>query len=78
MTKDDLIDNGGAAFPIVGQLYDIHEVGITMRDYFAARAMEALLSRLPRSITPQECIVVAEDAYFMADHMLKARQAKND
>ena len=78
MTKDDLIDNGGAAFPIVGQLYDIHEVGITMRDYFAARAMEALLSRLPRSITPQECIVVAEDAYFMADHMLTARQAKND
>ena len=76
MTKDDLIDNGGAAFPIVGQLYDIHEVGITMRDYFAARAMEALLSRLPRSITPQECIVVAEDAYFMADHMLKAREAK--
>ena len=76
MTKDDLIDNGGAAFPIVGQLYDIHEVGITMRDYFAARAMEALLSRLPRSITPQECIVVAEDAYFMADHMLKAREMK--
>ena len=76
MTKDDLIDNGVAAFPIVGQLYDIHEVGITMRDYFAARAMEALLSRLPRSITPQECIVVAEDACFMADHMLKAREAK--
>lgn len=74
----NVIDNGGAAFPIVGQLYDIHEVGITMRDYFAARAMEALLSRLPRSITPQECIVVAEDAYFMADHMLKARQVKND
>ena len=74
----EVINNGGAAFPIVGQLYDIHEVGITMRDYFAARAMEALLSRLPRSITPQECIVVAEDAYFMADHMLKAREAKND
>ena len=74
----EVINNGGPAFPIVGQLYDVHEVGITMRDYFAARAMEALLSRLPRSITPQECIVVAEDAYFMADNMLKARQAKND
>ena len=76
MTKDDLIDNGGQAFPIVGQLYDVHEVGMNLRDYFAAKAMEALLSRLPRSITPQECIVVAEDAYFMADHMLKAREAK--
>lgn len=74
----NLIDNGGPAFPIVGQPFDVHGIGITMRDYFAAKAMDALLSRLPRSITPQECIVVAEDAYFMADHMLKAREAKND
>jgi len=74
----NVINNGGPAFPIVGQLQDVHGIGMTLRDYFAARAMEALLSRLPRSITPQECIVVAEDAYFMADHMLKAREAKND
>ena len=77
MTKE-VINKGKTAFPIVGQLQDIHEVGITMRDYFAARAMEGLLSRLPCSITPQNCIVVAEDAYFMADHMLKARNVKND
>lgn len=74
----EVINKGKTAFPIVGQLEDVHGIGITMRDYFAARAMDALLSRLPRSITPQECIVVAEDAYFMADHMLKAREAKND
>lgn len=72
----NVINNGGSAFPIVGQLEDVHGIGITMRDYFAAKAMEGLLSRLHRSITPQECIVVAEDAYFMADHMLKAREAK--
>ena len=96
------VNNGGPAFPIVGQLEDVHGIGITMRQYaaiklkvpnsgtdwldemireslrveLAAKAMEALLSRLPRSITPQECIVVAEDAYFMADAMLKAREMK--
>lgn len=80
MTKVN--DNGGFAFPSKelhgdGSLY-WQSFGMTLRDYFAAKAMEALLSRLHRSITPQECIVVAEDAYFMADHMLKAREAKND
>lgn len=74
----NVINNGGPAFPIVGQLYDVHEVGITMRDYFAARAMEALLSRLHRPLWSQDGIDVAENAYFMADHMLKAREAKND
>jgi hypothetical protein len=77
MTKE-VINKGKTAFPIDGQLQDIHEVGITMRDYFAARAMEGLLSRLQRPLWPQDGIVVAEDAYFMADHMLKARKVKND
>jgi hypothetical protein len=75
MTKE-VINKGKTAFPIVGQLENVHGIGITMRDYFAARAMEALLSRLQRPLWPQDGIVVAEDAYFMADHMLKAREAK--
>ena len=79
----EVINNGGPAFPsgnevTLGDWRSSGHSGMNLRDYFAAKAMEALLSRLPRSITPQECIVVAEDAYFMADHMLKAREAKND
>ena len=74
MTKVN--DNGGPAFPIVGQLQDVHGIGMTLRDYFAAKAMEALLSRLQRPLCPQDCIVTAEDAYFMADAMLKAREMK--
>lgn len=75
----NVINNGGPAFPESGARGQASSgEGMNLRDYFAAKAMEALLSRLPRSITPQECIVVAEDAYFMADHMLKAREAKND
>ena len=72
----NLIDNGGPAFPIVGQPFDVHGIGITMRDYFAAKAMEGLLSRLHRPLWSQDGIDVAENAYFMADHMLKAREAK--
>jgi len=63
------------AFPIVGQLQDVHEVGITMRDYFAAMAMQALLSR-EHFLLPRDGIDVAEHAYFMADAMLKARNEK--
>lgn len=45
--------------------------GITMRDYFAAKAMQAFLMK-PSSITcPDE--IIAQDAYNMADAMLKAR-----
>ena len=76
-----VINNGGPAFPsgnevTLGNWRSSGHSGMTLRDYFAARAMEALLSRLQRPLCPQDCIVVAEDAYFMADHMLKAREAK--
>lgn len=47
--------------------------GMTLRDYFAAKAMQAFYSR-PDSDEwePHE---VAEDAYVIADAMLKARDA---
>lgn len=43
--------------------------GMTLRDYFAAKVMQALLTRIPLSGGE-----VAEDAYMIADAMLKARQ----
>jgi hypothetical protein len=74
-------DTGGPAFPAEAvptgdggrrpQMY----AGMTLRDYFAAKAMEAILRQLDRGIRPQDYIRAAEDAYFLADAMLKARNA---
>ena len=62
------------AFPYSGEGDELnYSKGMTLRDYFAAKAMQAMESReLPKSIL---AIDVAEAAYEMADAMLKARQA---
>ena len=66
MTKD----TGGPAFPVVIPLDQSAEffTGMTLRDYFAAKAMQALLHK-------NYFDVAAKQAYQMADAMLKARQA---
>jgi len=48
-----------------------HRVGMTMRDYFAAKVMQGLLTR-PRSFDIEEYSALA---YRTADAMLKAREA---
>jgi hypothetical protein len=49
------------------------QAGMTLRDYFAAKAMQAFLMK-PSSITcPDE--IIAQDAYNTADAMMKAREA---
>ncbi|HED2372597.1 TPA: hypothetical protein R4216_001610 [Citrobacter freundii] len=65
----------GAAFPIEGC-----SNGISIRDYFAAKAMAAIVRRWdghsfgggPDSPQYKE---LAEDAYFIADAMLRARES---
>ena len=58
------------AFP--AQHYDLAEGehGMTLRDYFAAKAMQSLLMS---DYSGKVCPGVAIDAYQMADAMLKAR-----
>ena len=47
--------------------------GMTLRDYFAAKAMQGLLSD---GVGKNADIrIIASDAYFVADEMLKAREA---
>ena len=59
-------NNGGPAFP-AGTAYQ----GMTLRDYFAAKAMQTkTFSVRPYDDTEQ----TAHDAYRMADAMLKARE----
>jgi len=48
--------------------------GMTLRDYFAAKAMQAFLSSwIIRNDYPETDLIVAEHAYAMADEMMKAR-----
>jgi len=46
--------------------------GMTLRDYFAAKAMHAILSNPDYN---NEDSVLASAAYYVADAMLKAREA---
>ena len=66
------MNTGGPAFPT--QYYQdaltktiIPSEGMTLRDYFAAKAMQALVQKNYFDFT-------AKNAYAMADAMLKARE----
>jgi hypothetical protein len=62
---------GGPAFPVAidDQVLDD---GMTLRDYFAAKAMQALITRADKKGNESD---YANTAYLMADAMLKARTA---
>jgi hypothetical protein len=50
-----------------------HALSMTLRDYFAAKAMQGIVSRGIVEEVPLE--VYASNAYKMADAMLRAREA---
>ena len=67
-------DTGGPAFPTIPENYmgmDPPGEGMTLRDYFAAKAMQAHLTHDGSDDVNE--IGVAKWAYEMADAMLKAR-----
>jgi hypothetical protein len=47
---------------------------MTLRDYFAAKAMAALLLNNKPEETDEPLLFWARDAYLMADAMMKARE----
>ena len=65
-------NTGGAAFPYAAVHGCNGEYGMTLRDYFAAKAMAALVV----VYTDDKAIVdeYSQRAYAIADAMLKARQ----
>ena len=73
------ISDGGPAFPHTTQ-WDgitpaINHNGMTLRDYFAAAALQGLLSSIePNQLWCGEDVAVT--CYRTADTMLKAREAK--
>jgi hypothetical protein len=74
--EQDMKDTGGPAFPIVGHMYGEKlggqlDQGMTLRDYFAAMAMQAYL-RWPEAPIHSEALI-ADCVYTMADAMLAER-----
>ena len=74
---------GGPAFPIPGLNQDADFDGMTLRDYFAAKAMQSLIlsGQEVRCAHPDGTLVLSGRdgfsmlAYQYADAMLKARTA---
>ncbi len=65
--------DGGTAFPASALGGLSYTEGMTLRDYFAAKAMQAYLSSTGGASAPND--MVAFEAYKMADAMLEAREA---
>jgi hypothetical protein len=66
-------NTGGPAFPHIAENYsDVREKGMTLRDYFAAKAMAADMTD---GIHENDFAWAAARAYKVADAMLKAREA---
>jgi hypothetical protein len=75
-------DTSGSAFPSHGSMGEIAHEGMTLRDYFAARAMQGLLAdfagasaviKASSSATDPMLQSIAQLAYAHADAMLAER-----
>jgi hypothetical protein len=74
--------DGGPAFPTPRyERGDMYSLGMTMRDFFAAKAMQIMLDAYDKGycgLNSQDAPntdVIARGAYEMADSMLKARES---
>ena len=71
------INTGGGAFPrnVDGHYF----MGMTLRDYFAAKAMQGMLAnpKLHKQILEAGQSWIEESAWAVADAMLKEREANN-
>ena len=68
---------GGSAFSITNEALGVTYLGISARDYFAAKAMAAMCTFEIDGIfdgTRNDQMTVAKAAYLIADAMLEARK----
>jgi hypothetical protein len=68
-------DKNKPAFPFVAEDHTgmMINMGMTLRDYFAAKAMQAIVSKEASHVSWVDDY--ANNAYKMADAMMKAREA---
>ena len=79
---NDKINTGGPAFPCHADIIpskDVDYAGMTLRDYFAAKALPEFLGEyfahaVHYKYAEDWRMCVAMDAYAMADAMIKARE----
>jgi len=71
-------DHGGPAFPSSHEQYVDGWAGMTLRDYFAAKAMQGMLAnpKLHEQILEAGQSWIEESAWAVADAMIEER--KND
>jgi len=83
----DINKTGGPAFPSHGDMGEVTQEGMTVRDYFAAKAIPLSWADWETAVKntdewgeedipffPSECFChIAEDAYAMADAMIAER-----
>lgn len=75
------VNDGGPAFPVPGLQDDEDFNGMSLRDYFAGKTLEGMLSdsagineETGRKFSiPDDAELIAACCYAMADAMLKAR-----
>ncbi len=75
MNNDYYERGGGSAFPYEQKFGDgtaMRHIGMTLRDYFAAKAMQGSLAASVFDYAEIE--LEAQNAYAIADAMLKARK----
>ncbi len=69
-------ENGGPAFPVTEaeNQYRRTSEGMTLRDYFAAKAMQGLLNGYEARLNQERIDNLTERAFTLADAMLEARK----
>ena len=80
------INDGGPAFPVPevfderrGETVQYASPGMTLRDYFAAKAMQGDIASMAYQLDPVDTDeIIAQRAYIIADAMLRAREDRND
>jgi len=72
--KSRPIHDPGANWVETDRVQPLHQ-GLSLRDYFAAKAMQGWLASFTSEMQPNP-ERIAEFCYAMADAMLKAREAK--
>lgn len=66
-------NTGGSAFPSHGSMGEVAQEGQTLRDYFAAKAMQAFICS-PNATQDWIKEYCSSSAYGMADAMLAERE----
>lgn len=72
------VNDGGAAFPVAVPVeFQFAEAGMSLRDWFAGQALQAIISKSPFCADDQSAgkwqRATAKGAYIYADAMLRAR-----